>query len=1241
MNSFFNAKKIIASLMVTAITLSSVSNTAYGAQTKKLATTTIETAVSVETLSIQEKLKLYVDTTKKQYENYILLKDYRFFDPEKYLLNNPDVVAAAEQLKAKDLNSFALTHYLYFGIFEGRSSQTPFDPIVALVSDSDIFNKLLISRIFTPENVFTYYFEKTGKDSTQGLILTFDATHTLLAIPDPKLTASAVQYDGGSSGGGSSSGSGSSGGSQSTQGSSQASDSTTSSEAENINQIIPTGRNYELINSKAEKIKGYTLSSNGTTADSGLKVTFYDSNYSKARKLAEGKNYTFMIYMCGTDQERNNNYKRVTAQIMSLLKGDMSNVNVLLCVGGTTSYANKYLQNDVSDLRCGIYYINPAGVSTEGKEVLDSFQLGNKSTLSAKFNKVINENTLIKLATTGAPIDMGDPGLLAGFIDFGTNLFPAADYGLSLSNHGGGLETGICSSDSLIKNGRIVVNGTSITTNELESALDSTDLYMDETANADGKLGLLFMDACLEGSTELANNLRDYYRFMIASEEITMNWTDYESLINKLNTAVKNNNSDQNIAMAIAEDFGNTPWHRGKNNGQMSSIVAYSSDAIAESYRRINALSDQLSTVFTSNYYSNQLREQLFIELRKSILSCHIAAGTCDEDNLKNMISGNSYVDIGEFMIFLNKNVGNLLTSQAGLTAADISALNEISARINNVLNSGFLVYLSIDNFKGAGGYEFSNNAPGQIITMANLSEYAPSGWTKIRGNNDYLYGSSLYIPFGMSESEFLQGEFYKYYHGSELNPYVDFVHNYLSYYNDSVNGYAKKRIALANELNDNFSKLVKPASDFMTLEDENGNVTRKFISFDIASSYEAAGLATPANSTGSPMLDILETQGSIQVSAVRKEYFPTKDNQGTVVVDMICAEEDVSRYSYALDSNRIYFNVSDLADSVIHGYALSGTLFDKSTGEIKTDERGKSVTDWQFVLKSSAEKNIDKKVELLRSAGADSESLTTDYITVLGGTIAENNQGTSSKADAEYINTYHIFKTYDDETYTYWASVGEDQTIGYYKIENVAGISVYHYILVEEDVEGSDEKVLNKRCLEAFKGIDDGYFSTERKMEIFRAVVAESLQDDLRSSEGNGYTLDIGATNKDYSAIAKVNETVYEGAGNSGNGPLFVDDASKVDERILEKDIKPGDYGDDEGETPEKYEETIDITNNEELDTVTEAESESKPEAKEDFEHEEALEPEFQQDSESEQASDEADSDADSDTETGLTKEN
>ena len=70
MNSFFNAKKIIASLMVTAIMLSSVSNTAYGAQTKNLATTTIETAVSVETLSIQEKLKLYVDTTKKQYENY-------------------------------------------------------------------------------------------------------------------------------------------------------------------------------------------------------------------------------------------------------------------------------------------------------------------------------------------------------------------------------------------------------------------------------------------------------------------------------------------------------------------------------------------------------------------------------------------------------------------------------------------------------------------------------------------------------------------------------------------------------------------------------------------------------------------------------------------------------------------------------------------------------------------------------------------------------------------------------------------------------------------------------------------------------------------------------------------------------------------------------------------------------------------------------------------------------------------
>ena len=102
-------------------------------------------------------------------------------------------------------------------------------------------------------------------------------------------------------------------------------------------------------------------------------------------------------------------------------------------------------------------------------------------------------------------LDMADPTTLASFIAFAVETFPADNYALTISDHGGGW-TGIGPDDS---------SGEVLDLSEIAAGLDAG-------LDAAGleRIQLLGFDACLMATYEVASALAPYADYMLASEEL-------------------------------------------------------------------------------------------------------------------------------------------------------------------------------------------------------------------------------------------------------------------------------------------------------------------------------------------------------------------------------------------------------------------------------------------------------------------------------------------------------------------------------------------------------------------------------------------------------------------------------------------------------------------------------------------------------------------------------------------------
>ena len=211
--------------------------------------------------------------------------------------------------------------------------------------------------------------------------------------------------------------------------------------------------------------------------------------------------YTVMIYMCASDLESDGGY--ATSDISEMLNATIDDkVNLIIETGGTTQWQDYGISNETNQ----IYKI-------ENKEL-----------------KLIKDNLGIQ--------EMTNPQTLTDFIKYCKNEYPADKYSLILWDHGGGAISGF-GYDENYENSE-----DTLTLDELRESLNTTNVNFE----------FIGFDACLMGNIETAYSVKDFAKYLIASEETEPGggW-NYKELLNKIS---KNTSADTiEISKAIVDSF--------------------------------------------------------------------------------------------------------------------------------------------------------------------------------------------------------------------------------------------------------------------------------------------------------------------------------------------------------------------------------------------------------------------------------------------------------------------------------------------------------------------------------------------------------------------------------------------------------------------------------------------------------------------------------------------------------------
>lgn len=174
---------------------------------------------------------------------------------------------------------------------------------------------------------------------------------------------------------------------------------------------------------------------------------------------------TVLIYAVGSDLESQQG--RLTDDLEEIFRGQPNkNTKVLIQTGGTLQYHNNYM--------------------TDG--AAERFEVRN--------GKLEKHKSIIKT-------DASDPNTLRDFLNWGKIATPSERYILILWDHGYGTMGGF-GADELHERKTMKVS-------ELSQAIAASDMYFE----------LIVFDACLMGTVETAYALRNYGKYLIASEDLT------------------------------------------------------------------------------------------------------------------------------------------------------------------------------------------------------------------------------------------------------------------------------------------------------------------------------------------------------------------------------------------------------------------------------------------------------------------------------------------------------------------------------------------------------------------------------------------------------------------------------------------------------------------------------------------------------------------------------------------------
>ena len=216
--------------------------------------------------------------------------------------------------------------------------------------------------------------------------------------------------------------------------------------------------------------------------------------------------YTMMIYMVGADLESQMEMASTKIKEISSLDIDTERVNILIYTGGSSRWADYRIP---SDRNC-IWRVTGGA---DGIECLER---------------------------TDDPVNTGEADVLADFINFSQQNYPADHYALMFWDHGGGPEYGVGEDENFEYD--------SITLEELKRAMSMTAF------GKSLKMDWVGFDACVMSSLEVADALDEYAGYMIASEEMMPTWGMGYSFLEMLETGA----DAKSICIAAAEEYIDT-----------------------------------------------------------------------------------------------------------------------------------------------------------------------------------------------------------------------------------------------------------------------------------------------------------------------------------------------------------------------------------------------------------------------------------------------------------------------------------------------------------------------------------------------------------------------------------------------------------------------------------------------------------------------------------------------------------
>ena len=457
-----------------------------------------------------------------------------------------------------------------------------------------------------------------------------------------------------------------------------------------------------------------------------MRIKTFDNNNPEGLKDVTR---TIMIYVAGSDLESEKGI--ASADIKSIDYKNLSeDVNVVMMLGGT----EKWSLSAVNPSETSIYELNNRGIAKVDKQVVKN---------------------------------MGDSGTLEYFLNYVYKNYKTDEYILMLYGHG--FAVGGALLDDIAKDDFLEVR-------ELQDAIEASPFNKK-------KLEMIIFRSCLNGTLEVANSMKKYSRYLVASEEVSYGSTELPAFefindISRESTSVsigkswiKNYMDDMNLLNESLNYYYNEELNAtysmidlSKIDPVVNSLDLLAKDLNADSKANIN---EYYTIRRNMSQYAYDMPEFDMIDAY-DFADKYSKYGSVAADNLKNSIdeavvyseSNNTYSHglslyfpyysktfLGFYYdrVSVSNNYKNFITDLVNKKTSYIGFINssrgdsdylyKTSEEIKNVKD----YYISVKNEEKFNVIYHSNN-----VYSSNNNTYAVFDGKLIKINDEYVYAEEL-----------------------------------------------------------------------------------------------------------------------------------------------------------------------------------------------------------------------------------------------------------------------------------------------------------------------------------------------------------------------------------------------------------------------------------------------------------------------------------------------------------------